>query len=114
MLRYYMDHHVPAAITNGLRRKGIDCLTAAEDQSNRWDDARLLNRATELQRVLVSQDVDLLAIAAAWQGEGRLSAGLVYGRQTLVTIGQAVRDLELIANAVSEAEMRNNVVHIPL
>ena len=90
MLRYYMDHHVPAAITNGLRRKEIDCLTAAEDQSSRLDDARLLSRATELNRVLVSQDVDLLAIAAGWQNEGRLFAGLVYGRQTQVTIGHAV------------------------
>ena len=31
MLSVYMDHHVPAAITEGLRSRGIDVLTAFED-----------------------------------------------------------------------------------
>lgn len=30
------------------------------------------------------------------------------------TVGQAIRDLELIACLLTAAEMRNNVVHIPL
>ncbi len=28
MIRLYMDHHVPVAITRGLRRRGVDVLTA--------------------------------------------------------------------------------------
>jgi hypothetical protein len=31
MLRLYMDVHVKAAITAGLRRRGIDVVTAQED-----------------------------------------------------------------------------------
>ncbi len=27
-LKLYMDHHVPRAITNGLRMRGVDVLTA--------------------------------------------------------------------------------------
>jgi hypothetical protein len=57
-----MDVHVKAAITAGLRQRGIDVLTAQEDGANRLDDDRLLERATALQRVLFSQDDDLLVI----------------------------------------------------
>jgi hypothetical protein len=36
MLRLYMDVHVKAAITAGLRRRGIDVVTAQEDGVPAW------------------------------------------------------------------------------
>lgn len=62
-LAFYMDHHVPKAITNGLRLRGVDVLPAYEDGTSEYDDD-LLDRATELQRVLFTQDDDLLNEAA--------------------------------------------------
>ena len=62
-VRFYLDHHVDAAITEGLRQRGIDVLTCREDGTETWDDEHLLERATALGRVLFSQDDDLLAIA---------------------------------------------------
>ncbi|MFO1434781.1 MAG: DUF5615 family PIN-like protein [Candidatus Competibacteraceae bacterium] len=56
-----MDHHVHAAITEGLRRRGVDVITAYEDGSAELDDNQLLARATQLGRALFSQDSDLLA-----------------------------------------------------
>ena len=38
----YMDVHVPAAITAGLRRRGLDVLTSQEDGSDTLSDERLL------------------------------------------------------------------------
>ena len=61
----YMDHHVPAPITDGVRMRGVDALTAEEDGTRRLPDPDLLDRATELGRVLFSQDQDLLIEAAA-------------------------------------------------
>jgi len=43
-----MDVHVPGAVTTALRLRSIDVLTAQEDGTARWDDDRLLQRATEL------------------------------------------------------------------
>jgi hypothetical protein len=37
MLRLYMDVHVNAAITAGLRRRDIDLLTAQEDGSRQFE-----------------------------------------------------------------------------
>jgi len=36
-----MDVHVPAAITSGLRSRGIDVLTSQEDQTTRFTDEEL-------------------------------------------------------------------------
>ena len=58
-----MDHHVPLAVTEGLRLRGVDVLTCHEDGTSDLDDAPLLERATELGRVLFSQDADLLVVA---------------------------------------------------
>jgi len=55
-----MDVHVRRAVTTALRLRSIDVLTAQEDGAAEATDAALLQRATELGRVLVSQDADLL------------------------------------------------------
>jgi len=59
-LRLYTDVHVPRAVVNGLRLRGVDVLTAQEDGSPRLPDDELLDRAGELERVLFTQDTDLL------------------------------------------------------
>ena len=66
-LAFYMDVHVPAAITAGVRRRRIDVLTSQEDGTRQANDQELLARASTLKRVLVSQDHDLLVIANDWQ-----------------------------------------------
>ena len=55
----YMDVHIPLAITEGRRRRGIDVLTAQQDGADRLEDELLLQRATRLDRALFSQDEDL-------------------------------------------------------
>jgi hypothetical protein len=70
MLRLYMDVHVKAAITAGIRRRGIDVVTAQEDEATRLEDVPLLDRATALGRVLFSEGDDLLAITRARQIQG--------------------------------------------
>jgi len=51
-----MDHNVPRAITNGLKLKGVDLITAYEDGSSQLDDTELLDRASKLERVLFTRD----------------------------------------------------------
>jgi uncharacterized protein with PIN domain len=110
----YMDEHVHRAITVSLRLRGVDVLTAQEDDRIGTPDDALLDRATELQRVLFSQDEDLLAEAKRRQMEGVLFVGVVYAHQLRVTIGVCVRDLELIAKAVDPDDIVNRVEYLPL
>jgi len=110
----YMDEHVHRAITTGLRLRGVDVLTAQGDERRNVPDDILLDRATELQRVLFSQDEDLLAEAARRQRDGIPFAGVVYADQLRVSIGVCVQDLELIAKAAILEDMANRVEYLPL
>ena len=114
MLRLYMDVHVKAAITTGVRRRGIDVVTAQEDGSQRLEDATLLARATALGRVLFSQDEDLLAIARTPQREEGGFSGLIYGHQLTATIGKYVMDLELVCKVLEPEDMVNHIEYLPL
>ena len=109
----YMDHHVKAAITDGLRRRGVDVLTCAEDGTAQADDDPILTRATALGRTLFTQDDDFLVLADEWLRNGRDFAGVVYAEQLGITIGQAIRDLELIAKVLDPTDMRNRVEFLP-
>ncbi|MCA9145925.1 MAG: DUF5615 family PIN-like protein [Planctomycetaceae bacterium] len=111
---FYMDVHVPSAITEGLRRRGIDVLTSQDDGTRQLNDEVLLVRATALERILFTQDEDLLAIASAWQHQGRVFAGLAYCHQLGAGIGEIVEDLELIATCANDEEVRSQVVFLPL
>ena len=108
-----MDHHVRRAITDGLRARSIDVLTAHEDNHHTVPDAVLLDRATMLGRVLFSQDDDLLAEATHRQHVGIAFSGVAYGHQRKVSIGQCISDLEVIALAGTLEDMQNAVIYLP-
>jgi hypothetical protein len=110
----YMDHHVPRAITFGLRLREVDVLTAEEDGSSRLDDPALLDRTGEMSRVLFTQDDDLLSEAARRQREGIPFRGVIYAHQLRVSIGTCVRDLEIIAKAGEPEELINRIQFLPL
>ena len=114
MLSIYMDQHVPEAITEGLRSRGMDVLTAYEDGHADADDPALLARATQLGRILFTRDRDLLAIGRETQDSGDAFSGIIYAHQLRVSIGQAIRDIELICHALSQEEMQNQIYYLPL
>jgi len=74
----------------------------------------ILERATSLHRLVFTQDSDFLTIASRWAKGGHDFAGIVFGHQLEVTIGQAISFLELIAVCMEPAEMRNRVEYLPL
>lgn len=110
----YMDEHVPRAITNGLRMRGVDVVTAQEDGRGGVDDHTLLDRAGEVGRVLFSQDDDLLSEATKRQRDGTTFSGLIYAHQLRVAIGACVDDLEIVAKAGEPDEMNGRVEYLPL
>lgn len=79
-LRFYMDVNVPAAITKGVRARGVDVLTAQEDGTRQLPDPGLLDRALALGREMFTQDTDFLREAARRQQTGESFAGLVYAQ----------------------------------
>ena len=112
-IRLYMDHNVPRAITNGLKLKGIDLITAYEDGSSQLDDSELLDHASELERVLFTRDYNLLQEATKRQRAGVPFYGIIYAHQLKISIGDCIRDLELIAEAGVPEDLINQVQFLP-
>jgi hypothetical protein len=113
-LPVYMDVHVPASITAGLRLRGLDVLTSQEDQTDTSSDEELLRRATLLGRIFFSQDEDLLQVAAAYQRSGTTFSGVIYAHQMSAGIGILVSDLEVVLKCCSASELESHVMHLPL
>ncbi len=110
----YMDTHIPKAITVGLRVRGVDIITAQEDNAANLSDSELLNRATALQRALFTFDDDLLVEATQRQRKGIHFAGVIYAHPLRVSIGTCIRDLEMIAKGVEPKDLVNRVEILPL
>jgi hypothetical protein len=74
----------------------------------------VLDRATTLGRVIFTQDADFLVEAHYRQLTGVTFAGVVYAHQTHVSIGDCVRDLEILAVFYDPLEMMDRVEYLPL
>lgn len=113
-VRFYMDVHIPAAITQQLRIRGVDVLAATEERTNRLPDEDLLRLASSLGRMVFTHDIRFRALAEQWQREEKPFAGLAFGAAEGASIGQYIRDLELLAKASEPSEWLNTVVYLPL
>ncbi|HLP90447.1 MAG TPA: DUF5615 family PIN-like protein [Nostocaceae cyanobacterium] len=113
-IAFYIDENVHRGITVGLRLRGVDVLTVQEDGRTGFPDPLILNRATELERVLFSQDDDFLAEANRRIGAGISFSGVIYAHKLRVSVGDCIRDLEIIAKAADTEELKNCVQYLPL
>ena len=104
-IRFLFDEHVPLAVVEGLRRRGIDVLTAAEANLLGAPDTEYLIRSQAEGRVLVTQDRDLLRLHQAHHQH----AGIAYCRQGTRTIGEMVSGLLLIYEVMDASEMVGHV-----
>ncbi len=95
-----MEEHVPKAVTEGVRRRGVDVLTAQEADMRGATDKAHLELAMEAGRVIFTQDADFLRLHAA----GVSHAGIVYAPQRR-PIGQLVRGLMDIYNRLTSSDM---------
>lgn len=113
-VRFYFDHNVRQAILHGLRRHSVDCLAARDNGHAQASDELLLTRATELGRVLYTEDTDFLRIATRWQHDALSFAGIVFGRQDRLSVAQAIENLRVIALASEPEEWHNRIEYLPL
>ncbi len=91
----------------------MEVITAQEDGTAELDDPPLLDRATELNRPLYSQDDDLLAEAHRRQTSGESFSGVIYSHQLRSPVGRCIDDLVLIAKTFEPEDLKDRVEFIP-
>ena len=99
-----MDEHIPKAVTAGLRRRGVDVLTAQEAGLHPAEDGQHLALAVSEGRVIFTQDADFLRLHAT----GHAHRGIVYVPQH-TPIGNMLRGLMLIYDVLNPDDMIGHV-----
>jgi predicted nuclease of predicted toxin-antitoxin system len=116
MLRLLIDEDVHGDIVAGLRRRqpALDVVRVQDVGLAHTPDPVILEWAAQQGRVVVSVDKKTLAVDA-W---ARVARGLpmpgVAILRILLSIGQAINELELIALAGNPEDLRDQVVYLPL
>jgi predicted nuclease of predicted toxin-antitoxin system len=110
----YLDVHVPKVIRDGLCLREVNVLTAQEDGSARLSDPELLDRATFLNRILVTFDSDLLVEAQLRQQFKIFFAGVIYAHSIRLSIGQKIEQLEIVAKVSEPEDLINKVLYLPI
>src|SRR4051812_8666875 len=100
-IRFYADQHFPFPITRGLRRRGIDVLTAQDAGTCGDPDNEQLDFASRQDRVLLSFDSDFLTL----HNSGVSHAGIASCPATKYGIAQLVQLLTLTHAIVTADEM---------
>ncbi|PSQ88725.1 MAG: hypothetical protein BRD30_06690 [Bacteroidetes bacterium QH_2_63_10] len=96
-VQFYLDEHIPSAVAEGVRHRGVDVMTLDEANMLGARDEEHLAFGREENCVLVTHDDDFLRLAA----EGISHAGIVYIPRER-TIGDMVRGLVVLAHVFSE------------
>ena len=113
MIAFYTDENVDQRIIHGLRRRGVDVLTAQEaGLLGTIPDVQHLEFAITRARALLTADTDLLEIADQWNAQGRPLQGVVFYHQRWTTIGHVVREAHGIAHGLAPDDVRSRVIFI--
>ena len=104
-IRFYFDQHIPGAVARGLRRRGVEVLTAQEADRCGGTDLEQLEFAYENGYVVVSFDSDFLALAAS----GVPHNGVAFCPAMKYAIGELIYALLLVSDVLDMSDMRNHI-----
>lgn len=116
MLRLLFDEDVHGDIIDGVRRRQptLDCIRVQDVGLAHTADATILDWAAQQGRVVVSLDKKTLALDAWKRVErGQPISGVAILR-VILTIGQAINELELITVAGRPDDFKDQVIYLPL
>ena len=103
-MKIYSDENIERSIVEGLRRRRIEVVSARELGYVGKSDEFHLKKASEMKAVILTHDNDFLMIANRFQ-----HSGIIFSHSKNVSIGQCVRGVELIANILTDKDMKNHV-----
>ncbi len=76
-IRYYLDNHISKAVVIQLIRRGIDVVHCDDVGMAKASDMEHLEYATQLGRVVVSQDRDFAELHFEWEQLGKQHKGIM-------------------------------------
>lgn len=104
-IRFHLDEHIPSAVADGLRRRGIEVITTLDAGLLGAEDTAHLVFALARGLVIVTNDEDFLGL-----NEREIEhPGVAYCPLHKRSIGTVIRSLVLIWEVLDPLDMRNCV-----
>lgn len=107
-IRFHLDEHIAHAVAHGLRLREIDVTTTADADLIGASDEDHLAFASADSRVIVTNDPDYLRLHNA----GTDHAGIVFCVRDNTDVGEIVRFLCLVHDALTPAEMVGEIQYL--
>ena len=100
-------------VTLGLRRHGIDVVTAFEaGLVGSEDEAQLAFGAAEGRTIVTSNRGDFARLHAEWMRGGRSHLGIIHAPQQVFGVGETIRRLVLLCTAMEPDDMIDRVEYL--
>jgi Domain of unknown function (DUF5615) len=109
---FYFDENVNGNLAKALRRRRVDVLTVQKDGLESAPDPDVFDRSIELNRVLVSNDEDMLAIASDYMGRETPFPGLIFLYRA--SLREHLDALEYIAQSAAPEDLADGIFYLPL
>lgn len=93
MLKAYADEYIVFGLVQALRQRAMDVVRVQDHGREQTDDAELLDEALHDERVMLTNDVDFLALAAQRAAQQQRFAPIFFWPQQRRSIGQLVRSI---------------------
>jgi len=98
---------VNIAIVEGLKRRGVDILSAGELGKLGLTDDQQISVAKTNRAILFTHDADFLRIACH-----KRQPGIIYVHQQKFSVGECIKRIKAITETKEPAEMRNRIVFL--
>lgn len=108
-MRLYTNESASVAIAEGLKRRGVEALSARDAGNLGLTDEQQLAYAQALNMVLFTHDEDFLKIAHERQATGQSHSGIIYVHQQKLNLGEIIRRLKLITELLTENDFLNHI-----
>lgn len=109
-LKIYTNESVPVAIAAGLKRRGIDAISARDSGNLGLSDEEQLEYAHNQRAVIFTHDDDFLRLARLWaRHRGRPHSGVIYVHQEKFTVGERIRRLTEVASIFDPGDFLNHI-----
>ncbi|MBW8049790.1 MAG: hypothetical protein FVQ77_05520 [Cytophagales bacterium] len=103
-ITFYTNEGVNIAISDGLKRRGVNVFSARDANNLGLSDDEQLDYAKKNNLVIVTHDVDFLTMATKYKHKG-----IIYVHQQKYSIGDLIRKLELLYDIIDQKEMENRL-----
>ena len=116
MLRLLIDENIDHRILRGLIRRipQLDFIIPVRAGLAGLADPELLRWAAREHRTTVTHDIKTMPhFAEQLMAQGEPMAGVIVVPDTL-QIGNAIEELELVLECLSQSDLRDRIMHLPL